>query len=107
MGLPKYIHGHHPNPIRRVYARLRKHGYVLLGAACKQLGISETTFRRLEAASIIPRVRRMEAWSGRNVRVLTSRDIEQAGTAIARWKGSRKRGARRRTKSSLQGGRAP
>ncbi len=91
MGLPKYLHGHHPNPIRRVYARLRKRGYVLLGEACKRLGISETTFRRLEAASIIPRVRRVEAWSGRSVRVLTADDIERARHTVYRWRAERTR----------------
>lgn len=67
-----------------------------LGAACKQLGISETTFRRLEAASVIPKMRRTEAWSGRSVRVLTATDIRRAKRAIARWRAARATPTRRR-----------
>ena len=89
-GLPKYAHGHHSNPIRRVHQKLRKQGYVLLGEACKQLSISETTFRRLEAAAVIPHARRIEAWSGRSVRVLTERDIGQLRPTVAAWKARRR-----------------
>src|SRR5689334_17300866 len=46
-GLPRFIHGHHSNPIRRAYAQLRAKGFLLLGEACSQLGISEKVYRRL------------------------------------------------------------
>ncbi|MDB4954343.1 MAG: Mg chelatase, subunit ChlI [Myxococcales bacterium] len=88
-GAPKYLHGHHPNPIRRVFARLRAEGYVLLGEACRQLGISETSFRRLEAAKQIPAARRVEAWSKRSVRVLSEREIEALAPKIAAWRSRR------------------
>jgi hypothetical protein len=58
----------------------------LLGEACKQLSVSEATFRRLKASEVISRAYRIEAWSGRSVRVLTRDDIERVRPAIARWK---------------------
>lgn len=88
-GLPKYAHGHHSNPIRRVHAKLRAQGFVLLGEACKRLGISETSFRRLEAAKQIPKAHRVEAWSKRSVRVLTEREIAALAPKIAAWRSRR------------------
>ena len=31
MGLPRYLQGHHPNPLRRGFERMRKRGYRLVG----------------------------------------------------------------------------
>ena len=76
-GLPKYLHGHHSNPIRRAYAELRTQGYVLLGEACKRLGISEGRYRRLEAAGTLPLVERVDV-HGRSTRVMTGADIRRA-----------------------------
>jgi predicted DNA-binding transcriptional regulator AlpA len=88
-GLPKYAHGHHSNSIRRVHAKLRAQGYVLLGEACRRLGMSETSFRRLESAKRIPKARRIEAWSKRSVRVLTEQEIEALEPKIAAWRAQR------------------
>lgn len=85
-GMPKYAHGHHSNPIRRMHANLRDAGYILLGEACKRLGISETSFRRLEAAKRIPAARRLTTSSQRSVRVLTEQDITRLLPMIAAWR---------------------
>src|SRR5262245_27791127 len=45
MGLPRYLHGHHPNPLRRGFDALRKKGYRLVGEVAKLLGVSENTVR--------------------------------------------------------------
>lgn len=29
-GLPRYVHGHHPNPLRRAFENLRRRGYSLV-----------------------------------------------------------------------------
>lgn len=54
MGLPRYVHGHHPNPLRRGFDALRMKGYRLVGEVAKLLGVSENTVRRMEAEDVIP-----------------------------------------------------
>src|SRR5258705_1671696 len=48
MGLPRYLHGHHPNPLRRGFDALRKKGYRLVGELAEPLRRSANTVRRLE-----------------------------------------------------------
>src|SRR3954471_24335306 len=45
MGLPRFVHGHHSNPLRRSFDALRKEGYKLVGDVAKLLGVSENTIR--------------------------------------------------------------
>jgi hypothetical protein len=83
-GPPRYVHGHHPNPIRRAYERLRAKDYRLITDACRELGVSATTLRRLEAEGVLPRATRIELLRGRSVRVFTARDVERARAALER-----------------------
>lgn len=82
-GAPQYAHGHHPNPIRRAFAKLRAEGYLLLGEVCERLGVSETGFRRMEKAGLIASPRRVEAWKGRSVRVFCADDIKRIEEVLA------------------------
>jgi hypothetical protein len=81
-GVPRYIHGHHPNPVRRAYAKVRAQGYVMVGEACRELGIGETTFRRFEAKGIVAQAQRIVLMPGRLIRVLTKADLRAARCAI-------------------------
>ena len=83
-GPPRYVHGHHPNPIRRAYERLRREGYRLVTEVCQELGISPTTLRRLEAAGVLPKVQRIELLKGRSVRVFTARGLKHARIVMER-----------------------
>jgi len=47
-GIPRYIRGHHPNPLRRLYAAVRAQGLLLTREVCRKLRISETQYHRLE-----------------------------------------------------------
>jgi hypothetical protein len=88
MGLPRYLHGHHPNPLRRGFDALRKKGYKLVGDVAKLLGVSENTVRRMEAEGVIQKARRVEIARGKSVRVFTavaSRRIVRTA-AMARWR---------------------
>ena len=82
MGLPRYVHGHHPNPIRRGFDALRKKGYKLVGEVAKLLGVSESTVRRMEAEGVIPKARRMELARGK--RAFTAKEVERIERSRAR-----------------------
>jgi len=88
MGLPRYLHGHHPNPLRRGFDALRKKGYKLVGDVAKLLGVSENTVRRMESQGVIPKARRVELARGKSVRAFTAREVERiAGSrARERWR---------------------
>ena len=75
-GMPKYIHGHHPNPLRRGFEALREQGYKLIGEVAAELGVSATTLRRMEEEGVIPRARRLELARGRSVRAYTAEEFE-------------------------------
>jgi excisionase family DNA binding protein len=77
MGLPRYVHGHHPNPLRRGFDALRRKGYKLVGEVAKLLGVSPTTLRRMEHEGVIPKVKRVEFVRGRSVRVYGAKDVER------------------------------
>jgi hypothetical protein len=91
MGLPRYVHGHHPNPLRRGFAALRKKGYRLVGEVAKLLGVSENTVRRMEAEGVISKARRMELAHGKTVRAFTAKEVERIARSRARerWRAKR------------------
>jgi hypothetical protein len=88
MGLPRYVHGHHPNPLRRGFDALRKKGYRLVGEVAELLGVSENTVRRMEAEGVIPKARRVELAHGKSVRTFTAKEVERIARsrARARWR---------------------
>lgn len=83
-GVPRYIHGHHPNPIRRAYERLRSRGYRLIADVCSDLGVSQTTLRRLEAEGVLPKSKRIAVLNGRSIRVFTDAQVMRLRAALAR-----------------------
>jgi len=76
MGLPQYLHGHHPNPLRRGFDALREQGYKLVGEVAAELGVSPTTLRRMEAAGVIPEAKRVRYARGKTVRAYTAEELE-------------------------------
>ena len=88
MGLPRYLHGHHPNPLRRGFDALRKKGYRLVGEVAKLLGVSENTVRRMEAEGVIPKARRVEIARGKSARAFTAKEVEriERSRAHERWR---------------------
>jgi hypothetical protein len=83
-GVPRYAHGHHPNPIRRAYERLRSKGYRLVADTCAEFGISPTTLRRLEADGVLPKTNRLKLFRGRSVRVFTDDEIRRVHKVLAK-----------------------
>jgi len=75
-GMPKYIQGHHPNPLRRGFDALREQGYMLVGDVAAELGVSATTLRRMEAEGVIPEAKRVTYAGGKTVRVYTAEELE-------------------------------
>lgn len=94
VGLPKYLHGHHPNPLRRGFDALRKKGDKLVGEIAKLLGVSENTVRRMEAEGMIPKARRLEIARGKNVRAFTAKEVERIARSKRRNQWRRKHGGR-------------
>ncbi len=77
VGLPRYLHGHHPNPLRRAFAKLRQRGYRLVSDAAKAIGVSATTLRRMEAAGMIPTAKRVTYARGKDARVYTESQLRR------------------------------
>jgi len=74
-GIPKYIQGHHSTPLRRVYERFRKKGYMFLGDVCRELGIAAKVYWRLEVTGKVPKAQRRKGIGGIMVRVFKKRDL--------------------------------
>jgi len=88
MGLPKYLHGHHPNPLRRGFDALRRKGYQLVGDVAAMLRVSENTVRRMEAEGVIPKSKRFEVARGKSVRVYLEVELRRImrSRATERWR---------------------
>lgn len=89
MGLRRYVHDHHPNPLRSELAELRRKSYKLVGEVAKTLGVSQTTPRRMEAEGVIPKARRVEFARGKSVRAFTAKEVECIERSRARSGGER------------------
>src|SRR5208283_4810026 len=74
-GIPRYIHGHHPNPLRRFYAAVRAQGLLLTRDVCRKLRISQTQYHRLEAAGVLPQPRRWGHLPRPGMRVFAPEDV--------------------------------
>jgi hypothetical protein len=88
VGLPRYVHGHHPNPLRRAFEDLRRRGYSFVSDVAKLLGVSATTLRRMEAQGLIPKARRVGYARGKEARVYTAAQLN----AMARLRTTRATG---------------
>jgi hypothetical protein len=76
-GVPRYVQGHHPNPLRALYAYIKEEGLLTTGEVCEQLGISESSYHRLEASGVFPSPRRWGKWPRPKMRVFTQADAER------------------------------
>ncbi|HWO23598.1 MAG TPA: MerR family transcriptional regulator [Kofleriaceae bacterium] len=83
-GVPKFIHGHHPNPLRRGFEALRGQGYKLVSEVATELGVSATTFRRMEEEGVIPKAKRVDFGRGRSVRVYKAEDVKRIASSKPR-----------------------
>lgn len=83
-GMPKYIHGHHPNPLRRGFDALKEQGYKLVGEVAAELGVSATTLRRMEAEGVIPKAKRVDFGRGKSLRVYKAEELERIASSKPR-----------------------
>ena len=98
-GMPKYVHGHHSNLLRRVFDELREQGYKLVGEVAAELGVSAMTLRRMEAEGIIPETKRVKLGRGRSMRVYKAEELKRIANSKPRERWLAKhpgRGGRRR-----------
>ena len=88
MGLPRYIHGHHENRLRCGLQDLRNRGYLLVSEVAKQLGVSATTLRRMEAEGVIPKGKRIAYARGNEARVYTRAQVKmmESSKVRERWR---------------------
>lgn len=86
MGVPRYVHGHHPNPLRRSFENLRRRGYRLVSDVAKTLGVSATTLRRMEAEGVIPQAKRVSYARRKEARVYTAAQLKKMAKARDRWR---------------------
>lgn len=86
-GVPRYIHGHHPNPLRRMFERLRQEGYRLVSEVASALGVSATTLRRMEAEGVVPKALRVSPIQGKSFRVYTAEQVRslQRQRVVKAW----------------------
>ena len=89
-GIPRFLQGHHSNPLRRLHAAIHAKGLLLTGEICKELGISETQYHRLEKAGVF---RSPERWGLRplpRLRVFTPDHVRALRAALRTWRCSRR-----------------
>jgi DNA-binding transcriptional MerR regulator len=65
-------------------AELRKRGYKLVGEVAKMIGVSQTTFLRMEAEGLFPTARRVELVRGRSVRGFTAKEVNRIARSKVR-----------------------
>jgi hypothetical protein len=81
-GIPRYIQGHHPNPLRRFYAIVRAQGLLLTRDVCRKLRISEKQYHRLEAAGVFPEPQRWGRLPRPRMRVFKLGDVPVLRAAL-------------------------
>jgi hypothetical protein len=81
-GVPRYIQGHHPNPLRRFYSIVRAQGLLLTRDICRKLRISETQYHRLEAAGVFPQPRRWGCLPRPGMRVFAPANVARLRAAL-------------------------
>jgi hypothetical protein len=90
-GIPRFLQGHHPNPLRILHAAVHAKKLLLTGDVCKKLGISESHYHRLEKYGVFPCPRRWGRLPRPRLRVFTPEDLSRLRAALWRWRrGSRK-----------------
>lgn len=90
-GIPRYIRTHHPMAMTREVESIRAEGLLTVQQAASQLGIGETTLRRLEGQLFEPPPRRGK----RRIRVFTTDQVKQIAAALRKQRKAserRKRG---------------
>jgi|HubBroStandDraft_5_1064220.scaffolds.fasta_scaffold158986_3 predicted DNA-binding transcriptional regulator AlpA len=83
-GVPRYLPGHHPNPLRRMYTYIEEEGLLTTGEVCERLGISESSYHRFEASGVFPPSRRWGKWPRPAMRVFSSAAARALASALAR-----------------------
>jgi hypothetical protein len=58
VGIPRFVRGHQPNPLHGLYARVHAERLLLMRDACNRLGISPSTYWRLESDGTFPKAER-------------------------------------------------
>ncbi len=85
-GIPRYIRGHHPNPLRRLYAAVRAQGLLLTREVCRKLRISETQYHRLEAAGVFPQSRRWGRLPRPGMRVFAPENVARMRAVLRQFR---------------------
>jgi predicted DNA-binding transcriptional regulator AlpA len=74
-----------------MYASIKEAGLLMTGELCRRLGISETTYHRLESGGIFPRPRRWGRWFRPTMRVFATCEIDRLRRLLARTRRQRRR----------------
>jgi predicted DNA-binding transcriptional regulator AlpA len=83
-GLPRYVSGHHPNPLRLMYVHIEEGGLLTTGEVCARLGISESGYHRLEASGVFPSPRRWGKWPRPKMRIFSAQEVKRLRGILAR-----------------------
>jgi hypothetical protein len=86
-GFPRYIPGHHPNPLRKLYAAVRAEGLLLTGDICRRLRISQSQYCRLEKHGVFPSSKRWGRAPRPRMRVFTPELVGVLRTALRKRQG--------------------
>jgi hypothetical protein len=88
-GVPRYVPGHHPNLLRQMYLHVKEAELLTTGQVCRRLGISASTYHRLEAVGIFAAPARWGKWPRPEMRVFRASDV---ATMRARMRAARRPG---------------
>jgi predicted DNA-binding transcriptional regulator AlpA len=89
-GLPRYVQGHHPNPLRRLYLYIEEEGLFTTGEVCAHLCISQSSYHRLETAGVFPPPRRWGKWPRSKMRVFTRAEVRSLERLLKRSRNDRR-----------------
>jgi hypothetical protein len=89
-GTPRFIQGHHPNPLRLLHAAVHAKKLLLTGDVCKKLRISESRYHRLEKCGVFPSPTRWRRPPRPRLRVFTPEDVDRLRTALRKWRRRRR-----------------
>ncbi len=88
-GVPRYVPGHHPNPLRQMYLQIEERTLLTTAQVCRRLGISESSYHRFEAAGVFPAPSRWGKWPRPEMRVFTAATARALASTLARHARSR------------------
>jgi hypothetical protein len=82
VGIPRFVRGHQQNPLAVLYSAVRSKGLLLMGEVCRRLGISPSTYWRLESGGAFPKAERWGRQPRPDMRVFRPERLDELGRLL-------------------------